>query len=207
MSLKVSPTRINLLNLRKELRVAERGYKLLKDKRDGLMKKFMSVTREARLLRQDVEKRLGSAFSSYVRASAMIPKPVMDNAFLLPNANVSLEVSTKSVMSVAIPQFTVSKEGVAFSYGFLETTGDLDVAVAAFDDVFVDVVRLAELEKTVERLAIEIEKTRRRVSALEYVRIPSLAQTIRVIGMQLEERARDAVVATMRVKAMIEAKG
>ncbi len=206
MILKVSPTRINLLNLKKELKIAQRGHKLLKDKRDGLMKTFMAVIKETRALRRSVRERLGSAFDSYVRANAMIPTSVMDSAFLLPNAKVSLEVSTKSVMSVKIPEFKVKKEGTALSYGFLDTTGDLDVAIEAFDEVFVDIIRLAQLEKTVEKMAEEIERTRRRVSALEHVRIPDLQDTISFISMQLEERNRDAVVATMRVKAMIEAK-
>ncbi len=206
MILKVNPTRINLLNLKKELKVASRGHKLLKDKRDGLMKQFMAMIKETRTLRADVEARLGTAFASYARADAMIPASVMESAFLLPNAKVELEVSTKSVMSVKFPQFHVTKHGTALSYGFMETTGDLDKAIMAFDDVFVDIIRLAELEKAVEKMAEEIERTRRRVSALEHIRIPNLDDTIRFITMQLEERARDAVVATMRVKAMIEAK-
>ncbi len=206
MILKVNPTRINLLNLKKELKIAKRGHKLLKDKRDGLMKQFMAMIRQTRQLRDDVEARIGTAFASYARAEAMMPPAVVENAFVLPNANISLEVSTRSVMSVEIPQFTVRKEGTALSYGFLETTGDLDAAIAAFDDVFEDLIRLAQMERAVEKMAQEIERTRRRVSALEHIRIPNLNDTIRFISMQLEERNRDAVVATMRVKAMIEAK-
>lgn len=206
MILKVNPTRINLLNLKKEIKVATRGHKLLKDKRDGLMKQFMATIKETRELRADVELRLGDAFGSYARANAMIPASVMESAFLLPNATVEIGVTTKSVMSVKFPQFTVKKEGTALSYGFMNTTGDLDTAILAFDDVFVDIIHLAELEKAVEKMAEEIERTRRRVSALEHVRIPNLDDTIRFITLQLEERARDAVVATMRVKAMIEAK-
>ncbi len=206
MILKVNPTRINLLNLKKELKIAQRGHKLLKDKRDGLMKQFMAMIKETRALRDDVEKRLGTAFASYARAAAMTEPSVLENAFLVPNARVALTVRTKSVMSVTFPEFDVAKEGVALSYGFLETTGDLDHAIATFDDVFVDIIRLAQMERAVERMAEEIERTRRRVSALEHIRIPNLKDTIRFIAMQLEERNRDAVVATMRVKAMIEAK-
>jgi len=203
MILKVNTTRITLLNLKKELKVAEKGHKLLKDKRDGLMKKFMALIRETKELRMSVEERLGSAFSSYVRANAMIPESVMESAMMLPNAKVRLDVSVKNVMSVRIPEFHITKEGNAFSYGYLETTGDLDNAIKKFDDVFTDIIRLAELESSVERLAEEIEKTRRRVSALEHIRIPDLKDTIRYISLQLEERGRDAVVSTMRVKAMI----
>ncbi len=206
MILKVSPTRVNLLNLKKELKTASRGHKLLKDKRDGLMRVFMQTIKQTRQLRDEVQLKLDTAFGSYVRASAMTPTSVMESAFMLPNAQVSLDVATKSVMSVKVPEFTVSKEGSALSYGFLDTTGDLDTAIGAFDDSFVDIIRLAQLEKTVEKLAEEIERTRRRVSALEHVRIPNLKDTVGFIKMQLEERNRDSVVATMRVKAMIEAK-
>lgn len=206
MILKVSPTRISLLNLKKELKVAKKGHKLLKDKRDGLIKKFMTIIFETRDLRKSVEERLGSAFDSYQRSSSMTPRLSQNVALMLPNAEINLEVGVKSVMSVKIPEFKISKNGSAFSYGFLETTGDLDNAIAKFDEVFVDIIRLAQLEKTAENLADEIEKTRRRVSALENVMIPNLEETIKFIAMQLDERARDAVVSTMRVKAMIVAK-
>ncbi len=201
--LKVSPTRVALLRLRKELKVAKKGHKLLKDKRDGLVKKFMVVIYEAKELRESVEERLGSAFDSYTRASSMTAAASLDTAFMVPNAKIDLDVKVNSVMSVKIPEFKVEKSGSAFSYGQLETTGDLDNAMVKFDDVFVDILRLAGLEKTAENLAEEIEKTRRRVSALENIRIPELDETIKFITMQLDERNRDAVVSTMRVKAMI----
>lgn len=204
--LKVSPTRVSLLRLKKELKLAQKGHKLLKDKRDGLVKKFMAVIFEAKTLRESVEERLGSAFDSYTRASSMTAAAALDTAFMAPNAKIDLGVKVQSVMSVKIPEFTVEKTGSAFSYGMLETTGDLDNAIVKFDAVFVDILRLAELEKTAEMLAEEIEKTRRRVSALENVRIPNLQDTIKFITMQLDERNRDAVVSTMRVKAMIIAK-
>lgn len=201
--LKVNPTRIALLRLKKELKVAKKGHKLLKDKRDGLVKKFMAVIYETKALRESVEDRLGSAFDSYTRATSMIAKAALETALLVPNAKIDLEVDIKSVMSVKIPEFKVEKSGSVFSYGMLETTGDLDNAMVKFDAVFVDILKLAELEKTAENLAEEIEKTRRRVSALENVRIPNLEDTIKFITMQLDERNRDAVVSTMRVKAMI----
>lgn len=201
--LKVNPTRIALLGLKKELKTAQKGHKLLKDKRDGLVKTFMKVIYEARDVRNSVEERLGSAFDSYTRASAMTNAASLDTAFLAPNAQVDLQVKIKNVMSVKIPEFQIQKSGSAFSYGMLETTGDLDNAMVKFDEVFVDILKLAELEKTAENLAEEIEKTRRRVSALENVRIPNLEETIKFITMQLDERNRDAVVSTMRVKAMI----
>jgi V/A-type H+-transporting ATPase subunit D len=204
--LKVNPTRVSLLRLKKELKTAEKGHKLLKDKRDGLVKKFMAVIYETKTLRESVEDRLGSAFDSYTRATSMTASAALDTALMLPNAKIELDVKIQSVMSVKIPEIKISKEGSAFSYGMLETTGDLDNAMVKFDTVIVDILKLAELEKTAENLAEEIEKTRRRVSALENVRIPNLKDTIKFITMQLDERNRDAVVSTMRVKAMILAK-
>ena len=206
MILKVSPTRISLLNLKKDLKTAKKGHKLLKDKRDGLVKKFMATIYETRDLRRSVENRLGSAFDSYLRAATMNSRLSLDEAFLLPNAKIDLKIEIKNIMSVKIPEFSISKQGSAFSYGLLETTGDLDNAISKYDEVFVDVIKLAQLEKTAENLAVEIEKTRRRVSALENVMIPNLEETIKFISMQLDERARDAIVSTMRVKAMIVAK-
>ncbi len=206
MILKVNPTRIALLSLKKEYKVAKKGHKLLKDKRDGLVKKFMTIIYEAKSLRESVEVRLGSAFDSYTRASSMTASAALNTALMATNAKIELEVKVNNVMSVKIPQFKVSKTGSAFSYGMLETTGDLDNAMVKFDEVFVDILNLAELEKSAESLADEIEKTRRRVSALENVRIPNLEETIKFITMQLDERGRDAVVSTMRVKAMIMAK-
>lgn len=203
MILKVNPTRISLLNLKKELKVAKKGHKLLKDKRDGLMKKFLETVREARTLRTRVEEGLGGAFGSYIKASSVLPERTIDAAFMLPSATINLEVSVMSVMSVPIPSFSIKKEGSAFSYGFLETNGDLDNAITKFDEVFPDIVKLAELEKAAESMAEEIERTRRRVSALENTRIPNLNETIRFITQRLEEQARDAIVSTMRVKAMI----
>lgn len=183
--------------------MAQKGHKLLKDKRDGLVKKFMAIIHETKALRESVEDRLGSAFDSYSRASGMTNRAALETAFMVPNAKVELDVKVQSVMSVQIPEFQIEKTGSPFSYGMLETTGDLDNAMVKFDEVFVDVLRLAALEKTAENLAAEIEKTRRRVSALENVRIPNLNDTIKFITMQLDESGRDAVVSTMRVKAMI----
>lgn len=204
--LKVNPTRIALLGLKKELKVAKKGHKLLKDKRDGLVKKFMAIIYEAKELRESVENRLGSAFDSYIRASSMTSAAALETAFMVPSAKIDLGVVINNVMSVKIPEFSIEKSGSPFSYGILETTGDLDNAMVKFDEVIVDILRLAELEKAAENLAEEIEKTRRRVSALENVRIPNLNDTIKFITMQLDERGRDAVVSTMRVKAMIMAK-
>jgi len=201
--MKINPTRINLLNLKRELKTAERGYKLLKDKRDGLMQTFMGIIREVKVLREDVEAELGDAFKSYTLASAFMDDTAIDRAFMLPNAKLSLEVKEKTLMSVPIPEMKIKKEGTLFAYGLLETSGALDGAIEKLDRLFPKLIKLAELEKTVENLAIEIERTRRRASALENTRIPNIKEAIRFITLRLEEQARDAVVGAMRIKAMI----
>lgn len=201
--LKVTPTRISLLSLKKDYKVAQKGYKLLKDKRDGLMKQFMGTIHEARDVRALVEERLGDAFASYTRASALIHPKTIATAFMVPGVSTKLSVNVKTIMSVPVPKFNIEKEGNAFAYGILDTNGDLDIAVSKFSDVFIDIVKLAALEKTAENLAEEIERTRRRVSALENSRIPNLEDTIRFITSQLDERARETIVSTMRVKSMI----
>ncbi len=204
--LKVNPTRINLLNLKKELKTALKGHKLLKDKRDGLMQRFMEVIHETRQLRSEIDVDVKRALQSYTRAGSMMTPKLLEAAFLMPDAKIDLDVSTHSVMSVPIPVFKIEKSGSAMSYGYLDTNGDLDVATKQIEDVFPRLIRLAELEKTVENLAEEIERTRRRVSALENNRIPNLTETIRSINLRLEEQARDAVVSAMRIKDMIVAK-
>ncbi|MDP2593526.1 MAG: V-type ATP synthase subunit D [bacterium] len=203
MILKVNPTRISLLNLKKELRLALRGHKLLKDKRDGLMKHFMKVIRETAALRQKVEKALSPCFYEYAKAKALMGEKAMDSVFLLPGATMSLEVKIHNLMSVAIPKFDFKKTGSFLSYGRLDTNSNLDKAISLLDGLISDLITLAEMEKTVESLAFEIERTRRRASALENTRIPNLKDTIRFITSRLEEQARDAVVGTMLIKAMI----
>lgn len=201
---KVTPTRLTLLNLKKELKIALKGHKLLKDKRDGLIQTFMEKVHETREVRRKVNTMLPKVFTNYVKASASVARKTHDLAFMLPNTKTTLEVSERSVMSVTIPQFSVNRNGSPFSYGLLETSGELDNALSGFEEVFPLLVDLAYLEKTLENLAEEIERTRRRVSALENIRIPELRDTIAFISGRLEEQARDAVVSTMRIKTMIE---
>lgn len=202
--LKVSPTRVTLLKLKKELKTAEHGHKLLKDKRDGLMQAFMKAVRDVKELRSDVNQELISGFEAYVSASALMAPQVTDNVFIGKEERTHIETSVKSIMSVTIPSFTVpeSQDG-ALPYGYLESFGNLDTGVKKLRRAYPKLIRLAELEGSIERLAREIEKTRRRASALEHVRIPLLKNTIRMIYLRLEEQGRDAVVSTMRVKALI----
>lgn len=202
---KVTPTRVSLLRLKKELKLAKKGHKLLKDKRDGLMRRFMEIIHETYALRTSLDERMRDALTAYTRGASMMTPKLIDSAFMLPSAEVSLEVKTRSIMSVPIPQFTVTQTGGIFSYGFVDTNGDIDSAIMTLHELFPDIIKLAELEKTVENLAEEIERTRRRTSALENNRIPQLETSIRFINLRLEEQSRDAVVSAMRIKDMITA--
>ena len=203
-TLKVSPTRITLLTLKAELAVAKRGHTLLKDKRDGLMREFMHVVRDVQTLRSEVNTELIHGFEAYISASALVSPRIIDNAFIESKGTGTLTVTVRQVMSVSIPTFTApAKNTTHFPYGFLESYGNMDRGMKKLYRAYPKLIKLAELESAVERLAREIERTRRRASALEHIRIPLLSNTIRMIHLRLEEQARDAVVNTMRVKALI----
>jgi len=205
--LDVKPTRMELLNLKKRLKSAVRGHKLLKDKQDGLMQKFMEIIREAKTLRKKVEESLARAFKNFMFASSMMNPQMLETALLYPSAKVELEVVTKNVMSVRIPYFELKQEGDILNYGYLQTSGELDMALSTFQDTFPLLIKLAEIEKQAERLAKELETTRRRVNALEYRMIPDLKETVKFISMKLAEAERSTIVSVMRIKAMIEAQG
>lgn len=202
--LNVKPTRMELLNLKKQVKTANRGHKLLKDKQDGLMQKFMEIIKEARDLRKEVEERLSKAFANFMQASSMMYPEMLENALLFPSAKVSLEVETKNVMSVRIPEFDLKQEGNILNFGYLQTSGELDIALQTFQEVLPLLVKLAQIERQAERLAEETEKTRRRVNALEHMLIPNLKETVKFIQMKLSEAERSAITGVMRIKAQME---
>ncbi len=203
--LDVKPTRMELLNLKKRVTSAVRGHKLLKDKQDGLMKTFMEIIREAKTLRREVEEILSKAFKNFMQASSMMPPEMLETALLYPSAKTELEVRTKNVMSVHIPYFKIKLEGNILNYGYLQTSAELDMSLSALQDLLPMLVKLAQIEKQAERLAEELETTRRRVNALEHKLIPDLKETVKFISMKLAETERAGIVSVMRVKAMIEA--
>lgn len=203
--LNVNPTRMALMELKRSTKSAQRGHKLLKDKQDGLMQQFLSIIRSAKDLRSKVEEEIGTAFHTFLLASAWLTDAQLENALSSPEATVSLEVETKSVMSVKIPFFTVHKEGNPRTYGFSGTNALLDEAIQAFDDLFETLIQLAQIEKQAESMAIELETTRRRVNALEHKMIPDLQETVKYIKMKLDESERAGIIATMRIKASLEA--
>lgn len=204
--LQVSPTRMNLLGMKKRVKTAKKGHKLLKDKRDGLMKEFMALIKEARVLRKKVEEEMGSAFSLLLEASRKTNPKAIESALFSSEVNLDLSVETKNVMSVKIPEFSTSFSGNALSFGNVGVSANLPFAIKKLQKVFPLLLELSCLEKAVERLAKEIETTRRRVNALEHRMIPDLLETVKFIKLKLEESNRDAVVSVMRIKAMIEEK-
>ena len=203
----INPTRMELTRLKKKLTTALRGHKLLKDKRDELMRQFLDLVRENKSLRQRVEAALETSNKRFMLARAAMQDEALNTALLAPKQEVFLECSTKNVMSVEIPQFTYKTrtphEGDIFSYGFAFTSGELDEAVESLSGVLPELLRLAETEKSCQLLASEIEKTRRRVNALEHVMIPELHENIKYITMKLDENERSTQIRLMKVKDMM----
>ena len=206
-STQVNPTRMELTRQKKKLATATRGHKLLKDKRDELMRQFLELVRENKALREKVEEGLEAVNKNFVLARASSSDQVLNTALLAPKQEVYLNADTRNVMSVEIPVFTTSTrsadEGDIYSYGFAFTSGDLDDAVKSLQELLPDMLRLAEVEKSCQLMAAEIEKTRRRVNALEYVMIPDALEKIRYITMKLDENERSTQIRLMKVKDMM----
>lgn len=205
--LNVNPTRMELTNLKRKLVTARRGHKLLKDKRDELMRRFLDLVRENKKLRIEVEEGIKQANAAMSVARCVMSDKALDVALMLPTQEMSLDVGEKNVMSVMIPVFDVhfktADENDIYSYGFAETSGDLDTAVKALSDIMPKMIRLAEIEKSCRLMADEIEKTRRRVNALEHVMIPQYEETIKYISMKLDENERSTTTRLMKVKDMM----
>ena len=205
--LNVNPTRMELTNLKRKLVTARRGHKLLKDKRDELMRRFMELVRENKALRVKVEADIHRANTHMAVARSVMDEAALDVALMMPSQEMSLEITQKNVMSVLIPQydakFKTADENDIYSYGFAFTSTDLDEAVGSLSDILPDLLRLAELEKSCQLMAAEIEKTRRRVNALEHVMIPQYEETIKYITMKLDENERSTTTRLMKVKDMM----
>lgn len=205
--LNVNPTRMELTRLKKQLSTALRGHKLLKDKRDELMRQFLDMIRETKELRERFEEQLNVVNANFVLASSVMSKEALDTALLAPKQEVYLETSTRNVMSVDIPVYNIktrtSEQSDIFSYGFASTSFELDDAVEGLSELLPTMLELAEKEKSVKLMADEIEKTRRRVNALEHVLIPRYQDTIHFISMKLEESERSSRARLMKVKDMM----
>ena len=206
-STQINPTRMELTRLKRKLTTALRGHKLLKDKRDELMRQFLELVRENKALREKVEEGLAAANRNFVMARASMPDESVDVALMAPKQEVYLETEPRNVMSVDIPVYQyktrTSDPADIYSYGFAFTSADLDGAVKSLADLLPDLLRLAQVEKSCELMADEIEKTRRRVNALEHVMIPDTREKIRYITMKLDENERSTQIRLMKVKDMM----
>ena len=203
----ITPTRLMLKQLQGRLKTARRGHKLMKDKRDELMRRFMDIVRLNKELRERVEQGLTASFASLQVASAIMSPEVLEQALLYPRQSVELGVEFKNIMSVNVPEYSFRTKNndpsEIYPYGFAQTSGELDDALEQMAKVFEDMLQLAQVEKTMQLLAEEIEKTRRRVNALEYVMIPELEENIRYITMKLEENENATKVRLLKVKEMV----
>ncbi len=203
----VNPTRMELTNLKRKLVTARRGHKLLKDKRDELMRQFLELVKENKVLRERVEKGINEANRHFALSNAAMSDENMSVALMMPLQKLSIDVRSKNVMSVIVPEFVadfkITKKNDIFSYGYAFTSGDLDTAVSSLNEILPDMLRLAEIEKSCQLLSAEIEKTRRRVNALEHVMIPDYTDTIKYITMKLDENDRSTTTRLMKVKDMM----
>ena len=210
--LNVNPTRMELSKLKKRLVTSKRSHKLLKDKQDELMRQFINLIKYNNKIRAEVEKELGDSLKDFVMARAVMSSEFLEEAIAYPKENIKVEVGTKNVMSVNVPIMNFKRElegeeGSIYPYGFMNTSAELDDAIGKLYRVLPKLLELAEVEKSGQLMADEIEKTRRRVNALEYMTIPQLEETIKYIRMKLDENERGALTRLMKVKSMIDQRG
>lgn len=205
-AIQAKPTRMELSNLKKRKQVAVRGHKLMKDKRDELVRRFITYARQNKELRLAVEEKLSQAMRAFVLARASMSGAQIEEALLYPARAASVDAGLESVLSITVPKLAMeTQEGYAYPYGYATTSAELDRAVQQLAEALPLLLQLAEAEKACSRLADEIEKTRRRVNALEYVMIPQFTETIRSIQMKLEENERQNTTRLMKTKEMLAA--
>lgn len=205
-AIQAKPTRMELSNLKKRKQVAVRGHKLMKDKRDELVRRFITYARQNKELRLAVEEKLSQAMRAFVLARASMSGAQIEEALLYPARAASVDAGLESVLSISVPKLAMeTQEGYAYPYGYATTSAELDRAVQQLAEALPLLLQLAEAEKACSRLADEIEKTRRRVNALEYVMIPQFTETIRSIQMKLEENERQNTTRLMKTKEMLAA--
>ena len=204
MKIRANPNRMQLLRLRRRLTLAKRGHKLLKDKQEELMRRFLGIVHEARDLRAKAEEEIMMAHAAFISARFEMDGPAMESALAFSRRIVSLRAGREQVMNLKVPVFAVEfPESAERGYGYLDTTGDLDRALELYTEALPGLMKLAELEKSVQLIAAELEKTRRRVNALEHILIPSLEETIRFISDRLSELERATATRLMKVKDIV----
>ncbi|EGY80653.1 V-type ATP synthase subunit D [Peptoniphilus indolicus] len=206
--LNVSPTRMNMTNLKGRLATSKRGHKLLKDKQDELMRRFIDLIRENKKLREEVEEELHRAFANFLLASSSTDPKMLEAAVSFPTQAIELDIEIENVMSVFIPNMKfqtkkLTESGSVYPYGYAQTTSDLDEAIDGLNKVLGRLLELAQMEKSAQLMADEIEKTRRRVNALEYKTIPDLSETVSYIRSKLDENERAGITRLMKVKDII----
>jgi V/A-type H+-transporting ATPase subunit D len=206
MILDVNPTRMELLRLKKRIILARRGHKLLKDKQDELVRNFLEIIEDTKKLRIQADNEIQSVFQSYSIAEGVVGGAGIENLFSIPGAQTEVKLKTRSIMNLKAPVFEVDITGNPYDYGDATSSVLVDRSVKMYGELLKTLLKLAELEKTSILLAEEIEKTRRRVNALEYILIPNMEETIKYITMKLSEMERSNLTRVMKVKEMIEAK-
>jgi V/A-type H+/Na+-transporting ATPase subunit D len=208
VKMNINPTRMELQRLKKRITVARRGHKLLKDKQDELIKRFVDLVKENKRLREKVEEELTEAFGNFVLARAVMSREIIEESLIYPVDKVDIDIETGNIMSVKVPRIKIHQEESlskekSYPYGFVGTSGELDNAISILARILPDLLELAEIEKTCQLLSDEIEKTRRRVNALEHIMIPELEVNIKYITMKLNEAERATITRLMKVKEMV----
>lgn len=206
--LNVNPTRMELSRLKIRLKTAVRGHKLLKDKQDELMRQFIEMIKHNKKLREKVEVMLQNSFKDFLLSRGVMSDEMLENAVAYPKEKIGLTIKKKNIMSVNVPQMTFVRNdensvGSMYPYGYAQTSADLDDAIDGLSNVMSELLELSEVEKACQLMADEVEKTRRRVNALEYMTIPQLEETIRFIQMKLDENERGSITRLMKVKEMM----
>lgn len=202
MILNVNPNRMELLKLRRRLVLARRGHKLLKDKQEELMRQFMALVNEAKRVREEVEEQLAEGYQAFFSARTETMRPRMEKALSFSEKKIEIKSRIAPIMNLRVPYFDCELTGDT-SYGFLSITGDLDTSIRILSDVFPQMVNMAQLEKHVSMMAAELERTRRRVNALEHILIPSLEETIKYISNKLNELERGNLTRLMKIKDIV----
>jgi V/A-type H+-transporting ATPase subunit D len=205
----IKPTRMELLKLKKRVKLADRGYRLLREKRDALISELMVAIREYRDARRRVEEDLRAAFYNLLMAEVLLGSRDLEQISGVTVRDIGLEFMTRNIMGVLVPIMKIGdlvRRINERGYGLLSTTAKLDDAARSFEESLLSIVKLAEVEESVRRIALEVEKTKRRVNALEYMVIPRLKATIKHIEMRMEEIERENFLRLKKIKAALEAR-
>ena len=201
--IRVNPTRMEYDKMRKRLRGSQRGYQMLKSKRDDLVKQFVALARKNREMRETIEKKMAAVYGNFMIAEALMGSAALEDALMLPGHQASLEADMQNLIGVNVPVYKLNTKADIYPYGFFSTSGEFDIAVEELRELIPQLLELSQIEKSLQLLTHEIEKTRRTVNALEYVRIPNLQQTVKYIRMKLEGNEQSNTTRLMKVKDMM----